>query len=244
MLSGRQLEFLFKMYSNGPKIVTDNLLFYLDAGNPKSYSGSGTTWTDISRNGGNATLLNGPTFSSENGGSLIFDGTNDYATGSISAVAGSSTIVCWLYRDGDQVFSDGVFESPSSAGGTNAAFSLLFYNASNITYNWNMNASTYNWNSGLSTPNLDWCMVAISVVVGVGNTPATAYLFQRSGMSKATNSVGHSGITLGTFHIGVRMNGFLTFKGKIASLQIYTKALSESELRQNYNATKGRFGLS
>ena len=229
-------------YQNGPKIVADNLLFCLDAGNPKSYSGSGTTWTDISRNGGNATLLNGPTFSSENSGSLIFDGTNDYATGSISAVAGSSTIVCWLYRDGNQVYQDTIFESPSSAG-TNPAFALQFYDADKITYNWNNNASTYNWNSGLATPNLDWCMVAVSVVVGAGNTPATAYLFQRSGMSKATNTVGHSSITFGVFNIGVRMNGFLPFKGRIANLQIYTKALSETELRQNYNATKGRFKL-
>ena len=61
-----------------PRIVTDGLVLLLDAGNTKSYPGTGTTWTDISRNGNNGTLTNGPTFDSANGGSLVFDGVDDY----------------------------------------------------------------------------------------------------------------------------------------------------------------------
>ncbi len=227
----------------GPDIVTDGLVLHLDAANNRSFVSGSTTWFDLSGNRFTGSLLNGPTYDASNNGSIIFDGANDYVTGVLSGVLGSSTIACWLYRDGNQASQDAIFESPSSSGATPALAALSFYDASNITYNWNNNASTYNWNSGLSTPNLDWCMVAISVVVGAGNTPATAYLFQRSGMSKATNTVGHPSITLGTFNIGVRMNGFLPFKGKIANLQIYNRALSERELRQNYNASKGRYGL-
>lgn len=226
----------------GPRIVTNGLVLCLDAGNTKSYPGSGTTWTDLSRNGGNSTLTNGPTFSSANGGSIIFDGANDFASGNISTTVGSATIICWLYRNGNQAFEDAIFETPNSSV-SSAQFALLFYNASNITYNWNNNASTYNWNSGLSTPNLDWCMVALTVAGGGGNSPATAYLFQRSGVSTAVNNVGHSSITLGEFFIGVRINGFRTFAGSIASLQIYNRALSAAEIHQNYNATKGRFKL-
>ena len=66
--------------SHSPKIVTDGLVLCLDAGDRKSYSGSGTTWSDRSGNGYNATLNNGPTFNSANGGSIDFDGSNDYAT--------------------------------------------------------------------------------------------------------------------------------------------------------------------
>ena len=62
-----------------PKIVTDGLVLCLDAGNTKSYIGSGT-WSDISRGGNNGTLTNGPTFSSLNGGSILFDGVNDSLT--------------------------------------------------------------------------------------------------------------------------------------------------------------------
>ena len=62
----------------GPRIVTDGLIACLDAANTKSYPGSGTVWTDISGNGRNGPLINGPTFNSSNRGSIQFDGTNDY----------------------------------------------------------------------------------------------------------------------------------------------------------------------
>ena len=64
----------------GPRIVTTNLVTCLDAANPKSYSGSGSTWIDISRRGNDTSLFNTPTFSSENLGTFTFDGANDYAS--------------------------------------------------------------------------------------------------------------------------------------------------------------------
>jgi len=66
------------MLAHSPRIITDGLVLCLDAGNPKSYPGSGTTWTDLSGNGNNGTLTNGPTYNSGNLGSLVFDGVNDY----------------------------------------------------------------------------------------------------------------------------------------------------------------------
>jgi len=70
-------------------VVTTGLQLYLDAGNASSYPGSGTTWTDLTVNGRNGTLTNGPTYSGTNGGSIVFDGTNDFVqcTGSLSAAA-------------------------------------------------------------------------------------------------------------------------------------------------------------
>ena len=65
-------------FNYSPKIVTDGLVLCLDAGNPNSYPGSGNTWKDLSRGRNNGTLVNGPTFSGANGGSLVFDGVNDY----------------------------------------------------------------------------------------------------------------------------------------------------------------------
>jgi hypothetical protein len=62
----------------GPEINESGLVLCLDAGNTKSYPGSGTTWTDLSGNGNTGTLVNGPTYSSANGGSIVFDGSNDY----------------------------------------------------------------------------------------------------------------------------------------------------------------------
>ena len=68
------------MVTQAGGIVTDGLVLNLDAGNPQSYPGSGTTWTDLSGNGNNGTLLNGVGYDSDNGGSLVFDGSNDYVT--------------------------------------------------------------------------------------------------------------------------------------------------------------------
>ena len=66
--------------AHSPKIVTNGLVLCLDAGNTKSYPGSGTAWTDLSGRGNNGTLTNGPTYSSTNGGSVVFDAVDDYVT--------------------------------------------------------------------------------------------------------------------------------------------------------------------
>ena len=63
-----------------PKIIRDGLVLCLDAANPKSYPGTGTAWTDLSGSGNNGTLVNGPVYSSANGGSIDFDGSNDYSS--------------------------------------------------------------------------------------------------------------------------------------------------------------------
>ena len=84
--------------SYNPRTITDGLVLCLDAANSKSYPGSGTTWTDLSGNGNNGTLVNGPTYSSSNGGSLVFDGTNDYITSSFATTSGQAvTYSGWLY---------------------------------------------------------------------------------------------------------------------------------------------------
>ena len=67
--------------AHSPSIVTDGLVLCLDAANTKSYPGSGTTWTDISGKGYDGTLTNGPTFSSNYGGNIVLDGSNDFVTG-------------------------------------------------------------------------------------------------------------------------------------------------------------------
>jgi alpha-tubulin suppressor-like RCC1 family protein len=80
-----------------PRLVTDGLVLALDAGNTKSYPGSGTSWTDISGQGGSATLTNGPTFSSSNLGSIVFDGINDYvASVSNITLANAFSISLWV----------------------------------------------------------------------------------------------------------------------------------------------------
>jgi hypothetical protein len=86
----------------GPSAVTSGLVLELDAANTKSYTGSGTTWTDLSGNGNNGVLTNGPTYSSLNGGYIVFDGINDYVTCSATSSPqfdADFTIESWIWID-------------------------------------------------------------------------------------------------------------------------------------------------
>ena len=88
---------------NRNSIVTDGLVFYVDAGNGDSYPGTGTTWSDLVGSN-NGTLTNGPTFDSGNGGSIVFDGTNDY----ISTQLTCGTTFTWSVWFKTDVVSSGI----------------------------------------------------------------------------------------------------------------------------------------
>jgi len=81
--------------SHSPRIVTNGLVLCLDAGNRQSYPGSGTTWTDLSGNGKNGTLTNGPTYTSANVGAIVFDGVDDYVSCSASNILNNFSYDIW-----------------------------------------------------------------------------------------------------------------------------------------------------
>ena len=103
----------------GPNLVTDNLILYLDAANTNSYSNSGTTWNDLSGNGYDATLTNGPTYNSDNGGYFIFDGTNDHAVIDSSfqvSTSGTYSFEAWIYKTATSVNNAGMLISGGYGG--------------------------------------------------------------------------------------------------------------------------------
>jgi hypothetical protein len=218
---------------DNPRIVTNGLVLHLDAANPKSYSGSGTAWTDLSGLGNNGTLTNGPTFNANNAGSIVFDGTNDYVPCTGSVTVTSATFIAWLRRNGNQIDYAGIVFSR----GTNVT-GMDFITSNNIGYTWNDAANTYNWLTGLVPPDLTWCMCVISV----SSSSATAYLCQSTGITSATNVVSHASSTIDSIRIGFD-NSSRFFNGNIALASIYNRALSAAEIRQNFNATRGRFGI-
>jgi hypothetical protein len=220
--------------SYSPKIVTDGLVLALDAANVKSYPGSGTSWSDLSGNNNNGTLTNGPTFSGENGGSIVFDGVNDFVqcTGTVSLTA--ATFIVWIRRNGTQGTYDGIlFSRGTSVTGIN------FQASNQLGYHWNEIPNTYDWASGLTLPDLAWSMCAVSVT----STTATAYLYQASGLTTATNTVSPTSTTLDDIKIAQDDEGGRFFNGNIAQASIYNRALTANEVLQNFNATRGRFGV-
>jgi hypothetical protein len=214
-----------------------NSILNLDAGNSLSYSGTGTTWTDMSGGDHSGTLTNGPTYSSADGGSIVFDGANDYVQCSGSLTTSAATFLVWMKRDGPQDDFDGIMYSRSAA-----ATGLSFFGTTNrLSYTWNNAANTYTWNSGLTIPDSTWCMVAVSVT----STSAKAYLCQSSGITSATNTVSHTSTTLDDIKLGYDdlIDTTRFFKGSIAVAMLYDRALSDAEITQNFTALRGRFGI-
>ena len=221
------------------EIVTDNLLINLDAGNTQSYPGSGTVWNDISGFQNNGTLINGPTFNSSNGGSIVFDGVDDYVQCAGSFPLTSATIITWIRRNGSQTSFAGIF---FTRGGQSITGLNFYYNTNKIGYHWA--AGYWDFDSNLTIPDLTWCMVALSVT----STAGILYLCQSSGITTATNTNSHPSIVLDNIKLA-QDDTFPTFgiyrffKGNIAISQLYNRALSSNEITQNFNAQKGRFGL-
>ena len=230
-------------YANGPRIVTDGLVLDLDATNKKSYSGSGTSWNDISGNGGSAILTNGPTFNSQNGGSFVFDDSDDYARFTRSDLnAGSfaySSITCflWFYQTGgtgdtsnNLITVENSWEL--STGNLGNGYSSLSY-ASN-PWAW------YGTTNSVVTNNA-WNMITF-----VHNAAGGRYLyvngtqvFYRSDSGGLNAGSNYPYLTLMGRYGGTTNNA----GGRLAKVQIYNRVFTTTEILQNYNALKGRFGL-
>jgi len=219
--------------AGGPDLVQNGLVLCLDAGNRKSYSGSGTVWKDLASSN-NGTLTNGPTYNSANGGSIVFDGTNDFIQCLGSITVTEATFLTWIRRNGNQDTYDGILYSR----GTNTT-GMSFYSSNQLGYTWNDAGNTYGWSSGLTIPDLTWCMVAISVT----STAATAYLCESSRITSAINTVNHASSLLDDIKIGIDEYENRCFTGNIATAMIYNRALSANEISQNFNSLKGRFNL-
>ncbi|MBU6240055.1 MAG: cadherin domain-containing protein, partial [Planctomycetes bacterium] len=218
-------------------IVTNGLLLRLDASNTASYPGTGTIWTDLSGNGNHATLVNGVGYDPSNGGSLVFDGINDYATTGKTIVPNSTssyTVSAWYNRDRNNVGYEELLSQWTYATWLNGENPFFFgFNSSNVRF-------TSNWHSfpvsGAGTTG-QWMQM-----VGV-YTPTNASLYL-NGNLVATSGTGFSYSGTGEFIIG--RQGELPmeyFGGKLAGVAVYNRALNDAEINQNYSAPPTGLGI-
>jgi hypothetical protein len=223
-------------FYRGPKIVTDGLVLALDAANPLSYPGSGTTWRDLSGNGNNGTLENGPTFDSGNGGNIVFDGTNDYTEISTNVNLTNPLTICTFVNTSVITSSNQVIYGPSANGSDN------WFSISNnrlqlyATQTSDVNNFVLTGTSVLQSNN--WYYLT-----GIVDTNVTS-MYINGALESVSNT---QAFTIGGWNssarIGQRATGQFPFNGKIAYVHGYNRALSSAEIQQNYNATKTRFGL-
>ena len=216
-----------------PTILVNGLVLCLDAANSKSYSGSGTVWNDISSSGNNATLVNGPTFNSSNQGSIAFDGTDDIVTTSLSATL-SFTWSVWFKTD---VLASGyrnIISVPT------AAYMLMLLDIS--TNNMGFWSSDGMGGGSLGVTSLSTNTWYNAVLVREGNSISNGYKAYLNSEFKGSANTGTWSIA-NTISFGGRTDASQYFDGNIAQTMIYNTALNQSQINQNFNALRGRFGI-
>ena len=232
-----------------PKIVTNGLVMYLDAGNNRSYPGSGTSWTDLSRNGITGTLTNGPTFNSANGGSIVFDGTNDYGYVNKTFSSYTNFTVCFWIKINTTSNHQGIFSIKNSADiqdYMNGNFAIHTISGGYFGMEaQNLYAGNTSTNNTVINNLASYCCV-------VCNQSGNLVTYYLNGMPDGTQTItstftfsDHNLLFLGCRQYSTTgvTNPQNVINATIYSYQFYNRALSASEIRQNYHATKGRFGL-
>ena len=215
------------MLTHSPRIITDGLVLCLDAANRQSYPGSGTVWRDLAGSN-NGTLTNGPTFSSANGGSIVFDGVNDscdltYNWPSIF------TISLWLFP----ISAPGGVYSRVISTGNNDWFEIAINSSNQISYYF---ADIGSWQDEVVTLTSNTWTNFVFI-----NNSTNAFIFQNSLL---THTGTGASATAGTsLRIGGRYTDEEYANIRLSILQINNRALTPTEILQNYNATKGRFLL-
>jgi hypothetical protein len=238
-------------YRNGPKIVTDGLVLCLDAAISKSYPGSGTTLYDLSGYGTNATLSNGASFNSSEKGYITFDGTNDYLStspGEVFYEYGTEITACaWFKRNGTITFGSGGGQSTQNVD--NGAYNVwLFHGGNNNTmifYVRGNNNGSYYWISRSSSVLNDntWYFIC-------GTCSSSLIKLYTNGVQDGASGNGvNSGIIVNNSNSVVqygkdpRYSTNRYFNGSVGQTLLYNRELSADEIRQNFNATRGRFGV-
>ncbi len=226
--------------SAGPSIITNSLVLHLDAADRKSYPGSGTVWTDRSGNGKNGTLVGGAGYNSGNVGSLTFDGVDDHVEINPIVLTSSYTITQTLIGG---AYTNSIGYMPIGGGlhtnGEDHKGFIWFFNTNgvNSTVAFTQDGETGGCNFANILPSLTQGIIFQYTLVK-NSTNASFYINSNLlGTGNVTSNINFTIRRLGHSYSSYRMNR------NLYNTTIYNRALSISEIKQNFNATKSRFGL-
>lgn len=241
----------------GTQHVTSGLVGYWDAGNSASYAGSGTTWTDLSGNGNNGTLNNSPTFSADRGGAISCDGTNDYIS-----VSGASGNLSWTPSgSGFNSMTIEIVVNTTDTGGwfiskpwnQNGRYNYQLstnYFAIGMTGVWDgtPGMSKVSFSSTLATGNWEHAVgVVTSTQIGIYRNGVADGSMSSHGITANSPDNGNGNLPLAVMTLFPYTTTFNqpthAINGRVAVVRIYNRALTASEITQNFNAIRGRFGI-
>jgi hypothetical protein len=224
--------------AHSPSIVTNGLVLCTDAGNPRSYSGSGTQWNDVTSSGFNFTLINGPTYSSSNLGSFTFDGVNEIATAGYNTALDTQTPTVEVWVRTNATTQNGFwFEK----GAVNTQYAL-FQEGGLIQWRMNIGGIT-----NLSTTTASFMNTTNWFQVVGTYTSGSRILYingvqVNSDTQTGTIATNSSGMSIGAYG-GNSGNNSYWYNGALSICRVYNRVLSAAEVLQNFNATRGRYGI-
>lgn len=226
------------MYFVSQPIVTNGLVLNMDAGNTLSYTSGSSTWRDLSGNNFTGSLVNSPVFTPSNGGALTFNGSNNRVTlgdNQTLQFTDNFSAFTWFKRNADTGLQGIVGNASYNNGGWMIAVSTAYPKQCVIVFN---STTEQNVTSDINAIELNtWYNVGFTFLSGV----CRLYI---NGIN-VTTSTGHT-VTKNTtsFLIGqASQGGWSYFNGSVANTQVYNRALTPSEVTQNFNALRGRYGL-
>jgi hypothetical protein len=233
--------------SYSPKIVTDGLVFIVDAANRKSYPGSGTNWNSLNDISITGSLNNGPTFNGANGGSIVFDGTNQqvgFGDPVSLQITNNLSVFAWTKIPPDtpsSPFDKGIvtkYITGTQRSWTMHTSNVDPYDKFQLFLSDGTNAKAINTTTVIRTDT--WIYVGFTFVSNVAVTYINGLPVSSSnGSATVVNTLGITNVPL---HVGGRSTtNYLS--GSVATVHIYNRALSANEVLQNFNATRGRFGV-
>jgi len=222
-------------FIHSPKIVTSGLVLCLDAANKLSYPGTGTSWYDLSGNANTGTLTNGPTFSGGNGGCIVFDGVDDYINilnNSSFNVTDNISVEMWVRIETTQSNNLGFLIKYANGylfyiAGVNNTFAFDSRNGDGTYYR---TTGTTNIKDGV------WKYL-------VGQKSGLSYKVYVNGVLEGSTTANSVGSIAGDVNLKLGTDDGTYLNGRIGTFKIYNRELTATEVLQNYNATKSRFGL-
>lgn len=218
-----------------PSIATSGLVFCLDAANPRSYPGSGTTVYDVTGTQPAVSMLNGTTYTSGTSGYWTFDGTDDYIGGSsLSTTLSGGTMEIWTYITAINR-QQGFFTLNSGVGYIN------FWMPATNNMRWEVIGTT---SSGYSTINATTVATINTWYHFVGTFNGTTTIIYVNGESQASQTMTNqpTGSYTAAIQVG-RYDPSYPSASRISIARFYNRALTASEVSQNFNAQRGRYGI-
>jgi hypothetical protein len=245
-------------FGNGPRIVTSGLVLALDASDKNSYTSGSSIWRNLSANIINGSLINGPIFNTQNNGEIFLDGTNDYITFGNVSIGTSTTMLFWISGSFQNrylaVFSRRLPDNQNISTGTglnipipnNGWVQVGYQGDISGTNNFIINGSVYTANSG---GRYTYNYVDDRVLFGLDPSPFNANDKQYTTFNiQSVSSLETTGYVWADR--GQKLLGVLSAQsiqryllGSVGNFQVYNRVLTPSEILQNYNALKSRFGL-